>query len=99
MSTKGKEHIESTIPLVSTRIPSAAWNNVLGQMRGWMEITKYRLALLTGHAVQTSQITRYESGAQCPSIDRYVTMIEALGGVVIVRRGTHEFHLTNTEQK
>jgi ribosome-binding protein aMBF1 (putative translation factor) len=81
---------------LSTRVAVTAWNTLLRRVRDSHELSKYKLAQKVSFKMQPAQITKYEAGAQVPSIERFVSLIEASGGVVIVRRGCIEYQVTAT---
>ena len=77
-----------------TRVPTSPWNHVLTRFRDAAEMSRFALCRATKHRVQHTALALYESGERKPSIERFIEMVEATGGVVIVRRGVTEYHLT-----
>lgn len=76
-----------------TRVPAVPWNVLMTRIREKAELGKYGLAKRLGFSVQSGQLTKYEDGRQCPSLERFVSAVEACGGVVIIRRGCEEYQV------
>ena len=70
---------------------------VLREFRAWQDLTLLALSAKTGNKVSTGRLSEYENGKMIPRIDRFIDIVEALGGVVVVRRGTKEWRLRNDE--
>jgi len=82
---------------LSGRVTSTPWYCALTFVRELAGLTKFAVCRKTGHKVQSTSLKKYEEGEQSPSIERFVELVEACGGVVIVRSGTTEWHITSGE--
>jgi hypothetical protein len=81
-------------PKIPTRITTTPWNVLLSRFRTMADLTRFGLCRATAHTVQPTAIRLYEEGKRAPNIERFVELIEACGGIVIVRRGVTEYHVT-----
>lgn len=45
--------------------------------------------------IGSGRLSEYEHGKTVPKIDRFIDLIEAMGGTVVIRRGTKEWRLRN----
>lgn len=82
----------STFEIPGKRVQSTAWNKLITRLRG--DMTKHALCAKLGYKTQGTSLSGYESGTNCPSVAKFVSIIEAAGGVVIVRCGSTEYHVT-----
>jgi hypothetical protein len=81
-----------TFEIPGKRVQSTVWNRIITRLRG--DMTKNALCAKTNFRVQGTSLANYESGAMVPSVAKFVEIIEAAGGVVIVRHGSTEYHVT-----
>lgn len=76
-----------------TRVTSTPWWTTIRRFREDAGMSRHAMCRRTGFRVQDTSLKKYEEGTQTPSINRFIELIEAAGGVVIVRHGTTEYHV------
>lgn len=98
MSPIDFEELEGEARAIADRLKPGRWITpvaVLRAFRSLQDMTLLQLAAKTGNKVSTGRLSEYENGKMTPQIDRFIAIIDALGGVVIVRKGTKEWRLRN----